>query len=365
MKILYDHQVFSWQKYGGISRYFFELIPRITNDYQAQVSLFMGYYINEYGLEQYSDKFLDFDGQKYQPIPKTGRVLALYNEFLFKRFAKKNAYNIFHQTYYDNMFSRKNTKRVVTVYDMIHEIYPEYFSSRDNTAKQKKECFRYADGIICISQSTKRDLLERYNIPEEKIAVSYLGNSLRIKPQSKSIIDSPYILYVGQRTGYKNFNLLLQAFAKSKHINENFKLVTFGGGRFDNKEIELMDSLRVTGKIEHYQGEDALLATLYKYASTFVYPSLYEGFGIPPLEAMYYGTPVIVSNSSSIPEVVEDAGLYFEPTSVEDLTEKLNCILSDLELRNRLVECGYQQEKKFSWDRCAKETMKFYENICK
>jgi glycosyltransferase involved in cell wall biosynthesis len=246
---------------------------------------------------------------------------------------------------------------------MIHELYPQQFSRRDPTARDKKKIVQNSDAVICISRSTKHDLMLYCNVPEERIKVIYLGNSLKLEVKSPRIVDAPYILYVGLRDGYKNFDLLLTAYARSEKINRDFKLVCFGGGQFNSHERSLIRSMNLGDKVFNYSGTDEPLANLYKYASAFIYPSLHEGFGIPPLEAMGYGCPVLVSNTSSVPEVVGQAGLYFNPTNVDDLTFQLDKILRDDMLRKDLIQQGYEQEKKFSWDRCAKETLKLYHQI--
>jgi len=202
-----------------------------------------------------------------------------------------------------------------------------------------------------------------YNVPEERIKVIYLGNPLNLEVTAPRIVDTPYILFVGLRGGYKNFDKLLTAYAQSKKLNKDFKLICFGGWKFIAHEQSLIRSLGLGDKVLHYSGPDQILANLYKYSAVFVYPSLYEGFGIPPLEAMHYGCPVLVSNTSSIPEAVGQAGLYFNPTSADDLSFHLDKILHDDTLRNELIRRGHEQENKFSWDVCAQETLKLYRQV--
>lgn len=125
----------------------------------------------------------------------------------------------------------------------------------------------------------------------------------------------------------------------------------------------MIASLGVVNRVETCEGNDAMLANLYTYASAFAYPSLCEGFGIPPLEAMYYGCPVVASNVSSIPEVVGDAGLYFDPMSVDDISEKLQSVLSDTQLRALLISRGKKRVQEFSWEKCTAETLKVYERL--
>lgn len=177
---------------------------------------------------------------------------------------------------------------------------------------------------------------------------------------SPPIVKDPFILYVGLRGEYKNFALVLAAFAQSSKINNNYKIVCFGGGKFNREEQMMLKQVGLADRVIWLSGTDEILANLYKYASVFVYPSLYEGFGIPPLEAMHYGCPVLTCNTSSIPEVVGSAGLYFDTTNMEELRDKMEKVLSDDELKQKLIKLGHQQEQHFNWDTCANETLQFY-----
>ncbi len=361
MKILYDHQIFTIQKYGGISRYFYELISRLCQEAEVDVSLFLGFSVNEYGLESCHSRFDSFWGLKHRHIPKTIRIFSALNNALFRRFVRVSNADIYHPTYYKNPAHGFKGIRVLTVHDMIHELYPQCLPPREiNTANDKEQAIRNADAIICVSQSTKRDMISHFKVPERKIKVIYLGNSLKKEIVSRRLVDSPYILYVGQRSGYKNFDLLLNAYARLEKVKRDFKLICFGGGQFTDHEFALIKSLGLDDTVLNYSGVDEILANLYQYASVFVYPSLYEGFGMPPLEAMHYGCPVLVSNSSSIPEIVGQAGLYFNPVDLDELMDKLYTILHDTAMRKQLTNAGLEQERKFSWDICAKETLAFY-----
>lgn len=363
MKILYDYQVFSWQRYGGISRYFYEIINRIVNRSGTNVSLFLGFHINEYGLDMCRNSFSHYYGKKRPAIPKSNKFFSGINRMLFHRFAPNYYADIYHQTYYGTFEKRFSGKRIVTIFDMTHERFPSSFPFYDTTRKNKRKAVSRADGVICISESTKNDVIDYFGIPENKVTVIYLGNSLKSDVTTARLVDFPYILFVGQRHGYKNFSLLMAAYTRSQKINNAFKLICFGGGKFTSSERRLIAAHSFTGHIFHFSGPDTLLANLYKYASALVYPSQYEGFGIPLLEAMHYGCPVLASNTSSLPEVVGDAGLYFNPTDMDDLMFGLDRILFDEPLRKRLRELGYQREKRFGWDRCADETLDFYKKI--
>jgi glycosyltransferase involved in cell wall biosynthesis len=363
MKLLYDHQVFTLQRYGGISRYFYELIVDILEKDQIDISLFMGHFINEFGLEKYKDKYKKFFGKTHKDYPKSKLFYLHFNNILFRRFFKNTYPDIYHQTYYQYLNKDFKGKRIITVYDMTHELFPKLFSPLDRTSEWKKTSIPKADGITCISKSTKNDLLKMFDIAHENVEVIYLGFACINEFEKKRKIDSPYILFVGDRGGHKNFNLLLECLSIKNNLRKNFKLICFGRNDFTNEESEKIRKYNLENSVEYISGPDTLLANLYYNASAFVYPSKYEGFGIPPLEAMNYGCPVVASYSSSIPEVVGDAGFYFDPENSEELGEKLDQVISNDDLRKELIKKGYEQKEKFSWERCSEETLKFYEKV--
>lgn len=363
MKILYDNEIFLIQKYGGASRYFYELIKNMSGFKDVELSVYMGYFINNYGLEKYSERFKRFKGEKIPLIPKTKLLSIKLQSHLFNKFRNKSDCNLFHQTYYGNYKIRHNEKRIISVLDFTHEKFPELFSKLDNTAKKKKNAILTADGIICISESTKRDLLELYKISEDKIKVIYLGNSLSISKNEEKIPAKPYILYVGDRRTYKNFAIVLKLFEKLDTLKKDFELICFGGGKFSKKEMQSIAETRLTGSVKQISGDDNKLANLYKYAEVFIYPSLYEGFGIPIIEAMKFGCPIIASNRSSLPEIGGNAALYFEPDNLDSLIVSVNQILHNKDKKTELVKNGELRVKLFSWEKCAQETYNFYRKI--
>lgn len=362
MNIFYDHQIFTWQQYGGISRYYFELITRLCKVHDVDVSLFLGWYINEYGLEKYRSFYKQYWGKK---IETKGLMLLskFINAWLLNARIKRAIPDIYHQTYYDDAMVSAKTIRVLTVYDMIHERFPSDSPFYDLTLYKKRKSLNNADAVICISEATKNDLLNYYPLLRSRVKVIHLGHGIHGQKNNRSYISGKYIYYVGQRGRHKNYARLFNAYAKSKSINANYKLVCFGGGPFTAKEQREIVNHSLQGKVIQFDGGDDLLSALYCHASVLVVPSLYEGFGLPPLEAMSHGCPVLVSNTSSLPEVVGQAGLYFDPQDEEDLLEKLETILSDMDLRDKLVRSGYDQAKKYSWDVCASETLKFYREL--
>ncbi|MGL5271458.1 MAG: glycosyltransferase family 4 protein [Selenomonadaceae bacterium] len=361
MKILYDQQAFCGQSYGGVSRYFFEIIQKIAETEDCEIDLYKGFNMNKYEFVAPKELFHKYFSKGKLNLPKSGRVYNWINQIGLFTFSAMSKYDIYHPTYYNNSLFAGQPNMVVTVHDMIHEIFAQEFYG-DTTTLQKRNIVKQANGIITVSENTKKDLMQLFNIDEEKIKVIYLANSLNHVVEDSAIIKDSYILYVGNRNGYKNFDLLAKSFAYS-HLYKDFMLVSFGGGDFSKKEKETFEKLKIIDRVFYCEGKDEILANLYKYATAFVYPSQYEGFGIPPLEAMHYGTPVIASAAASIPEVVGNAALTFDPKSIDDLIDKLGSLLNDSKLYNELKVKGSIQEKKFSWEKCAKETYKYYQEI--
>lgn len=368
-KIVYDHQIFWWQRYGGISRYIYELATRVAEMDDFEVSIEALAYVNEYLKQCKPGLVVGF------PVPKSSRLqiqkmVGRFNDNLAKIRLKSNPPDIVHETYYHGeKLSHKKTKVVVTVYDMIHEKFTQLlsrdmFQKLDPTAQLKQEAVRRADRIICISENTKKDLIELLEVDPNKISVVYLGTSLKLtenyQPEPRKY--PPYILYVGDRISkYKNFQGLLQAYGNSSQLKNNFNLVLFGGGSLSREEITLIQNLGLPeGKVLQVAGDDADLANLYREASVFVYPSLYEGFGIPLLEAMSLNCPIACSNTSSLPEVAGNAAEFFDPYQPESIAAALEKVLFSTEKAENLVKLGAERITNFSWEACAEQTRQVY-----
>jgi glycosyltransferase involved in cell wall biosynthesis len=366
MKIVFDHQIFGWQKFGGISRYIFELSSNLASVGAQKVFVVCPFYINSY-LDS-APAQLNVIGVLIPKIPKIGRIIRLINWCIAWPFIKFLQPDIVHETFYSSQrITPKRAKVILTVYDMVHERFAEQFSAFDSTSKDKAIAVARADHIICISEQTRQDLISFLGVSPAKISVVYLGFSLTFSPSDKMKFNNhnrKFLLYVGARGGYKNFERLLKSFSESISLKQNFDLICFGGGAFSGKEISMIQQLNLDlNSVRQVSGPDDLLASFYKAASVFVYPSLYEGFGIPPLEAMSFDCPVVCSDVSSIPEVVGDAGLMFDPYDIQSIKLALERVVSDEVLRNDLMIRGRARIKQFSWERCAQETLQVYKKV--
>jgi glycosyltransferase involved in cell wall biosynthesis len=368
MKIAFDHQIFGWQEYGGISRYAFELASALYDDDQHEVAIFCPLSVNRY-LEHAPAGLLR-GGRQVPAFPKSGRIYRTLNGWLAGPAMRRFRPDIVHETYYSGRgVSVRGARQILTVYDMIHERFPESFSSADPTSREKSLAVERADHIICISEQTRQDLIEFLRVPREKTSVVHLGFALNTSEQPVEDMEPrqrPYLLFVGSRGGYKNFDQLLKAFAASPVLRTTLQLVCFGGGGFRPAELEAiarlgLDSMAVT----QVSGNDQLLAHHYRHARAFVYPSRYEGFGIPPLEAMSFDCPVACSNVSSIPEVVGEAAELFDPDSLESMSAALERVTSDEPRRQALVAQGRERLKRFSWAACAEATREVYRGVLK
>lgn len=259
----------------------------------------------------------------------------------------------------------------ISIMDVSYLKFPELFKEKD--LYQLKNWTSYsakkAKKIFTISNSSKNDIIREYGKKEKDVIVTYLGIKMDDKnnnPQNleeKFEITKPYILFVGTLQPRKNIERLIEAF--SKVPNEDVELVIVGkkGWLYENI-LSAPQKFGVSDKVKFLDFvKDEDLPVLYKNALCFVLPSLYEGFGLPVLEAMKYGCPVIVSNVSSLPEAAGDAALYVDPENVSDITEKIKKMIGDKNLREELRKKGYKQIEKFSWQKTASETLKVLEEI--
>lgn len=368
MKVAFDYQIFSSQRFGGISRYFFELANHLAALQQEQVSCLINSPVYKNHYLQYSNKELKIIGASVPAIPGTGRIYREINRFISKLAFLRWRPDIVHETYYSpKSVAPSGTKVVLTVYDMIHELYPECFSARDRTTEYKKKAVKRAHHVICISENTQKDLIRLFGVAPEKTTVVHLGFALTQCGQAALPLQKrPFILYVGSRHGYKNFERLVAAYASSPELRDNYDLIAFGGGAFKPQEFEMIRRLHVPlTQVREMSGDDGVLAALYSQAAMFVYPSLYEGFGIPPLEAMSFDCPVASSNTSSIPEVVGNAAIQFDPLDADSIANSLVSLASNSALRAQLIERGRARVMMFSWEQCAQQTLGVYRALLK
>jgi len=263
---------------------------------------------------------------------------------------------------------------VVTIYDALSHRYPQYLPSTWHRLAfliTTRLAIVSARGIIATSWSTKEDLVKFFRVKEEKIAVTYLAAGEEFRPQSTKAIDEmreryslpkDYLLYLGINKPHKNLTRLIEAYSR---LETDRALVLAGredpryrGARQAVEKLGLRGRVIFLGDIS-----ETLLPTLYAGAELFLFPSLYEGFGLPVLEAMACGTPVVCSNTSSLPEIVGEAAVTFDPLNVVEMAQAIAKALGDEELRKEMMERGLAQAQKFSWERTACETLALYREV--
>lgn len=366
MKILFDHQCFVQQQFGGVSRYHYQLIKELNRQQNVEAKLSLKYSNNFYIN---ADK--DFNVNQFFPNKKfyfKRTLLDYINRFSTNRELEKRDFDIFHPTYYNPYFLKYLNDKpfVLTVYDSIHEKFPEIINSIDRTLENKRVLLSKANLILAISNSTKNDLIQLHNILSEKIEVVYLAASINknlVSQNLKKDLPDKYILFVGNRDFYKNFNNFILAIEPLLIEQKELFLICAGGGNFTNSERQFFISKKIGNKILHKSADDITLATLYSNALAFVFPTLYEGFGIPVLEAMNCDCPVIMSNSSSLPEVGGDAAIYFNPNNIDEMREKIISVIFNNDLINDLISKSKTQKEKFSFERTAKQTIEAYNRL--
>ena len=348
---------------GGITRYFASLISRLPEDCVPIVTTIRRPQVN-FPVHK---NLTVFHYTKFRPASVSNRL----QKYFFRAATALNRFDIAHPTYYFLITGRElshyRCPLVITVWDMINELFPKETDAGGEQAAQKRKAVMTAQAILCISENTKKDLLEQYAVPESKITVTPLASELN-ESQShgpERVPSIPYFLYVGSRVSYKNFSLLLRAFAKAVSARPSIGLCVVGGV-FTSEEMRIIAGLRLQEKVFQVgYVSDSQLAKLYRCSVAFIYPSLYEGFGIPLLEALSCGTPVVASNRSSIPEVVGDAAVLFNPSLINELVDILLLLLDHPAERERLIARGFKRAEAFSWNKTVEQTMTVYRSFMK
>lgn len=363
---------------AGVGQYSFNLVKELAKlDLENQYTLFP-FFTHVYDLD-----FKKFDfprgenfRMKFENLSEEW-IDTLWNKLWIPKYKFLDGLDVFHSTTFcfPNDFKGKV---VSTIYDVSFRTHPEFHTTANivHCDRGTKQAVEMADVIIVISEHTKKDLIKYYNCPAEKIVITYLGYGDRFKfiddeQKKKEVSDKygikkPFVFNVGSIEPRKNIVGLIKAYAglESRHRN-NFDLVISGGKGWKNsdiyKEVEKLkigDNVKFIGYVD-----DDDLPYLYNSAEVFVYPSFYEGFGLPVLEAMACGCPVITSNTSSLPEVGGDAALYIDPNKIETISKALESILDSEEKKKQMIKEGFEQAKKFSWKKCAEETLVLYKQF--
>jgi len=381
MKVLFDAQIFSMQRVGGISRLFSELFKSFHRKHNISWDIAIDFPHNAYiqdleqlggSLTQYT-KFLngvDVIG-KYRLFKALRGFIPTNTER--QRTVKKlheDCIDLFHPTYYDDYFccELRDKPFVVTVYDMIHELFPDLGSNPIMTSK-KKRLILEASRVIAISENTKKDVVRLTGIDEGKVDVVHLASTIGRETRTHRALITPekYILFVGHRGGYKNFKRFFHAIIPLLNKDKAMYLVCLGGkqlnGSFELLEKRWIDDAGLADRVLLRAASDDELTNWYRRAQCLVFPSLYEGFGLPVLEALSIGCPVATSNTSSLPEVCGQAAAYFHPESIDSIRTTVEGLVESSDWRRHLIEQGQNHAARFSWDRVANETIGVYQAV--
>lgn len=361
MKIFYDHQVFSWQKAGGVSRYFIELMSHLPEDmeYMLPPMLSENVYLESLGSGMSLVKSWSFANYRVRK-----KLYEAVNQLRSSAIISKGGFDVLHPTYYSTYFlRRRKAPFVITVHDFIHEKYPQYFTDTAKVIREKKESVTHADRIIAISEHTKRDLVDIYGIPASRVDVIYHGAS-SLSPVQEPVPDAGerFILFVGDRTKYKNFLNLAEAFMMLSKADPQLRLVC-AGQPFSPAEMKHFTFLGIAGKVMARFVTDGQLAWLYANTACFVFPSAYEGFGLPILEAWSAGAPVALSRASCFPEIAGDAATWFEPDDPSTMVTAISDVIYSGDTRSRLQQLASKRLKMFDWGKTAALTADIYRSL--
>lgn len=368
MRIAFDYQAFCRQIAGGISRYYCKLAAELSL-LDQQVGIFSPVYRNVY-LKELPTQLVHGFGIKNYP-PKTAGVCVAANGLVARSMIRRWQPDVVHETYFRKKAAHSDkSPSVITVFDMIAELDAQQQSKQpvDFKSTDKYQAVQRADHVICISEHTRQDLVRLFDVSVNKLSVIHLGCDQPLSQQyvaeAQPKIARPFLLYVGLREGYKNFARMVNAIAASSVLMKNFDIIAFGGGEFTLTERQLIFSLGFDPQqVRQLGGTDQDLNSLYRQAAAFIYPSTYEGFGLPPLEAMAMQCPVVSSQTSSMPEVIGDAAEFFDPDDTDSMRFAIEQVVLSEERKQDLIKKGNQRVAQFRWSTCAEKTLGVYQAV--
>lgn len=338
------------------------------------------------GIKRYTEKvfqeLLKIDQESFFPFGESNENLdfslshnywlkiPISNDEMTNKYTAFNYFvndlDVLFSTYFP-LTSHNNVNSVLTIHDLIPIIYPEYAIHQQTEKFFKEDIFEAANSakvIIADSEATKKDIVNYFEISESKIKVVYLGcdNLSEVEPDKNllkkyNIFEANYILSVCTLEPRKNLNGVIEAFEKVKREKADLKLVLVGalGWKYESLLEQIKGSMYYEDIVVTGFVNDEELVSLYKFAEVFAFPSFYEGFGLPVLEAMAYGTPVVTANNSSLPEVGGDACLYCNPYDTDDIKNKLLLVLNDEQLAMDMTNKGLKRAELFTWEKTAQQ----------
>jgi len=366
MRIGIDARALSWAGLGRYSHNLLNSMSSLNNIHDFVV----------FGSKKFASEIIDLPKVKFVPVDDS--YYSLKEQTLFLRSLLREKMDLMHFLHFNApVFYRRPF--VVTIHDLTRFFFPAQKNTSHFHQWAYEEVFRsaviHSQGIISVSECTKSDLIRYFPQVNDRVDVIYEGVNTNIfnprrgeneEDDLKGLgIDSSYLLFVGVWMNHKNIFRLLEAFKEVVENGYQGKLVITGKGRVHDinvsqiiSKLDLNSRVILPGNVS-----DSLLAVLYRNADIFVFPSLYEGFGLPPLEAMACGTPVVASGVSSIPEILGDAAEYFDPLNSNDISNAIIKVINSRIIRSKLVASGTGQINSFQWEKTAKETLAFYDKV--
>ena len=358
LRVRFSPDIFRAQTHGGVSRYITELHRELL-DLNVDSRILAGLHCNSYlrGLERTTG----VNVTRLRPIRGRQAITKVADRVLERAWtARQDHRTIWHKSMFDRRVPT-GPRLAVTVYDMIHERYPEQFGTRDVTPPSKRPWCEAAGVVFTISNTTRDDLLERFHLPPEKVVVTYLGvTEVEPRPGPLPFGDEPWAVYVGERSKpYKNWHRALDAVAA---LGADGRLACFGPP-MSADDRSAVEARGLGSRVRFIGGDDRDLARAYRGASVLLYPSLFEGFGLPPLEAMAHGCPVVAARAGAIPEIVGEAATLVDPTDVDALAGALETTLRGGESVEASRRAGRTRAAEFTWDKTAVATLGGYSTI--
>jgi glycosyltransferase involved in cell wall biosynthesis len=353
LQVEVDSQVFLAQRRGGISRYFVELVRELRSDAELGVEVVLPWRwtANEHAMAAGLARGLP-------SVLRRRRVVEALNG----RDAARSG--PVHHTYYSRgSLLGPARRRAVTVHDMTPELFPE-LNTEDDPHEAKQAHVAAASLVLCVSQATARDLAEIYGPPAAPVVITPLGVGAPFLGAGRGDVvrplPQPYLLHVGRRDGYKDFGTLVAALGLLRPDVEDLQLLAVGGGALTDAERQVAAAHGVADRLHHRVLTDSQLADAYAAAQCLAFPSRYEGFGLPALEAMASGCPVVISATPALQEVAGGAAERFTAGDAQDLAGALTRVLGEDAHRQELVQAGRARAAEHTWERTAQLTAAAY-----